>query len=30
MGDNSKAIGEGGNNKFKLVIGENSTVMKGV
>lgn len=30
MGDNSKAIGDGINNKFKLVIGENSTVMEGV
>ena len=30
MGDNSKAIGDGSNSKFNLVIGENSTVIKGV
>ena len=30
MGNNSKAIGDGLHIKFKLVIGENSTVIKGV
>ena len=30
MGDNSKAVGDGTNSKFNLVIGENSTVIKGV